>query len=71
MVVIFPYPSVGSVNNAGIVCAVVDGYGFGTGKTAESDKEVTQNFVKQHLEIGIETLMHIQNKNYSVKHLIF
>ncbi len=40
-------------------------------KTAESDKEVTQNFVKQHLEIGIETLMHIQNKNYSVKHLIF
>lgn len=40
-------------------------------KTAESDKEVTQNFVKQHLEIGIETLMQIKNKNYSVKHLIF
>ena len=40
-------------------------------KTAESDKEVTQNFVKQHLEIGIQTMEHIQNKNYSVKHLIF
>lgn len=40
-------------------------------KTAESDKHVTQNFVKQHLEIGIETLKQIKNKNYSVKHLIF
>lgn len=40
-------------------------------KTAESDNMVTQNFVRQHLEIGIETLRHIKNKNYSVKHLIF
>lgn len=40
-------------------------------KTAESDREVTQNFVRQHLEIGTETLLHIKNKNYSVKHLIF
>lgn len=40
-------------------------------KTAESDKQVTRNFVRQHLEIGIGTLGHIQNKNYSVKHLIF
>lgn len=40
-------------------------------KTAESDKQVTQNFVKQHLEIGVETLWNIKNKNYSVKHLIF
>lgn len=40
-------------------------------KTAESDKLVTQNFVRQHLEIGIETLKQIKNKNYSVKHLIF
>ena len=40
-------------------------------KTAESDKQVTQNFVKQHLEIGIEVLNNIQEKNYSVKHLIF
>lgn len=40
-------------------------------KTADSDKQVTQNFVKQHLEIGIEVLTSIQEKNYSVKHLIF
>lgn len=40
-------------------------------KTAESDKLVTENFVKQHLEIGIEALTSIKDKNYSVKHLIF
>lgn len=40
-------------------------------KTAESDKLVTQNFVKQHLDIGIEVLTNIRDKNYSVKHLIF
>lgn len=40
-------------------------------KTANSDKQVTQNYVKQHLEIGVEVLRNIQEKNYSVKHLIF
>lgn len=40
-------------------------------KTAESDKHVTQEFVKQHLEIGIEVLNNIHDKNYSVKHLLF
>lgn len=40
-------------------------------KTADSDKQVTQRFVKQHLEIGIEVLDNIREKNYSVKHLIF
>ena len=40
-------------------------------KTAESDKQVTRNFVRQHLEIGIEVLSNIRDKNYSVKHLIF
>lgn len=40
-------------------------------KTADSDKQVTQDFVKQHLEIGIEVLTYIREKNYSVKHLIF
>lgn len=40
-------------------------------KTAESDKVVTQQFVKQHLEIGIEVLRDIKDKNYSMKHLIF
>ena len=29
-------------------------------KTAESDKHVTQNFVKQHLEIGVEVLNNIK-----------
>ena len=40
-------------------------------KTAESDKHVTQEFVKQHLEIGIEVLNNIRDKNYSVKHPLF
>lgn len=40
-------------------------------KTADSDKQVTQKFVRQHLEIGIEALNSIRDKNYSVKHLIF
>ena len=40
-------------------------------KTADSDKQVTQKFVKQHLDIGIEALNSIRDKNYSVKHLIF
>jgi AMP nucleosidase len=40
-------------------------------KTAESDRMVTQNFVQEHLKIGVETLTHIKSKNYSVKHLIF
>ena len=40
-------------------------------KTAESDKEVTQNFVRQHLDIGIETINFIKEKNYSMRHLIF
>ena len=31
-------------------------------KTAESDKHVTQNFVKQHLEIGVEVLNNIKEK---------
>ena len=40
-------------------------------KTAQSDRMVTQNFVRQHVEIGIETMESIRDKNYSVKHLIF
>lgn len=40
-------------------------------KTAHSDQLVTQHFVNQHLEIGIEVLSEIRDKNYSVKHLIF
>ena len=41
------------------------------GKTSESDKIVTQNFVRQHLDIGIETMQYIKDKNYSMRHLIF
>lgn len=40
-------------------------------KTAESDKKVTDMFVKDHLEIGINSLMEIINKAGSVKHLRF
>ena len=40
-------------------------------KTTESDKAVTQNFVREHLDIGIETMKNIRDKNYSMKHLIF
>ncbi|MDR2130085.1 MAG: AMP nucleosidase [Odoribacteraceae bacterium] len=40
-------------------------------KTSESDKEVTRTFVRQHLDIGIETMKSIQEKNYSMRHLIF
>lgn len=31
-------------------------------KTSESDKIVTQNFVRQHLDIGIETMQYIKDK---------
>jgi AMP nucleosidase len=40
-------------------------------KTAESDKKVTDMFVKDHLEIGINSLLEIKNKGGSVKHLRF
>lgn len=40
-------------------------------KTTVSDKLVTQNFVRQHLDIGIETMYEIKDKNYSMRHLIF
>lgn len=38
-------------------------------KTSESDKNVTSNFVKSHLEIGIDSLMELINSGDSVKHL--
>jgi AMP nucleosidase len=40
-------------------------------KTAESDKKVTDMFVNDHLEIGINSLLEIKNKGGSVKHLRF
>jgi AMP nucleosidase len=40
-------------------------------KTAESDKKVTQNFVDQHLQIGIDSLNELLNNGLTVKHLRF
>ncbi|MBE6340402.1 MAG: AMP nucleosidase [Bacteroidales bacterium] len=40
-------------------------------KTAESDKRVTANFVRPHLEIGIMALKEIAEDGKSVKHLKF
>lgn len=40
-------------------------------KTEASDKRVTENFVNDHLRVGIEALKELQNKGVSVKHLRF
>ncbi|MFA6778931.1 MAG: AMP nucleosidase [Paludibacteraceae bacterium] len=40
-------------------------------KTDESDKQVTKNFVKEHIMIGIKSLESIMNKDTTIKHLIF
>lgn len=40
-------------------------------KTSESDKKVTTEFVKSHLEIGIDALIELKDSGESVKHLIF
>jgi AMP nucleosidase len=40
-------------------------------KTDVSDQKVTENFVSNHLQIGIEALKELQNKGLTVKHLRF
>ncbi len=40
-------------------------------KTEESDNKVTENFLKRHLQIGIDALFELINSGESVKHLIF
>ena len=40
-------------------------------KTAESDRQVNQQFVKEHLRIGIASLKQLINKGVTVKHLKF
>jgi AMP nucleosidase len=40
-------------------------------KTEQSDQKVTENFVSNHLQIGIEALKELQNKGVTVKHLRF
>jgi AMP nucleosidase len=40
-------------------------------KTSESDIKVTQEFVKDHIQIGIDSLMELKNQGLTVKHLRF
>jgi AMP nucleosidase len=40
-------------------------------KTTESDQKVTQNFVDEHLKIGIDALNELKNNGLTVKHLRF
>lgn len=40
-------------------------------KTSESDKKVTQEFVQDHIQIGIDALMELKNQGLTVKHLKF
>lgn len=40
-------------------------------KTADSDRAVTEAFVRTHLEIGIEALVDLRDSGESVKHLRF
>lgn len=40
-------------------------------KTEASDKKVTADFVKLHLDIGIDSLLELKNSGESVKHLRF
>ncbi len=40
-------------------------------KTSSSDRKVTKEYVEQHLQIGIDSLMEIINDGKSVKHLLF
>ena len=40
-------------------------------KTEASDKKVTEGFVTNHLQIGIDSLKELQNSGISVKHLRF
>ncbi|MFY8108442.1 MAG: AMP nucleosidase, partial [Bacteroidia bacterium] len=40
-------------------------------KTSKSDKSVTEQFVKKHLEIGVDALIELRDSGESVKHLRF
>lgn len=40
-------------------------------KTSSSDKQVTENYVQQHLRIGVDSLKQLINKGNTVKHLKF
>ncbi len=40
-------------------------------KTEKSDKIVSENYVKNHLNIGIDALIELRDSGESVKHLRF
>ena len=40
-------------------------------KTADSDRKVTDDYVKKHLEIGIDSLIELRDSGESVKHMRF
>lgn len=40
-------------------------------KTSESDRQVTEQFVRKHLDIGIDALIELRDSGESVKHLRF
>jgi len=40
-------------------------------KTEESDKKVSENYVSDHLRIGIDALKQLINNGLTVKHLRF
>lgn len=66
--------TVGFANSipSGALLLVSDQPMISTGvKTAESDNEVTENFVNNHIKIGIESLKLIARGGKSVKHLKF
>ncbi len=66
--------TVGFVNDipCGAVLLVSDKPMISEGvKTSKSDKEVTDNYVENHIRIGIETLKEVKKSNYAVRHLRF
>jgi AMP nucleosidase len=40
-------------------------------KTTQSDRQVTEQFVAKHIEIGIDALRDLRDSGESVKHLRF
>jgi len=66
--------SVGFVNEipVGALLLVSDQPMISTGiKTSESDKNITNKYVEEHVQIGVDALKLIKNAGKSVKHLRF
>jgi len=66
--------TVGFVNEipTGALLLVTDQPMISSGvKTAVSDKKVSRNFVKEHLQIGVASLQELKNNGISVKHMRF